>query len=134
MAPNFLLSHMRLHHAKHHIGSNVLCGQDGCPRSFDNFRYLKSHLIKNHSHLFTSETNVTFVVQDDIEQNMETVESSDFPSSDFAFSDFASSADDSSTVMSEHDLTTSFMCLLGHLECQANISQANIQTVVDNMH
>jgi hypothetical protein len=43
--------------ALHYVGSTVQCGvqcgQESCPRSFQKFQYLKAHLEKHHSHLFT---------------------------------------------------------------------------------
>ena len=50
---NPFLTHLRLAHALHNIGSTVNWGQDSCPHSFQSFHYFKYHLEKHHSHLIS---------------------------------------------------------------------------------
>lgn len=43
----------------HYVGSTVHCGQDSCPRSFANFKYLKAHIEGHHSHLLQGSNDDT---------------------------------------------------------------------------
>lgn len=116
------LTHLRLAHALHYIGSTVNCGQEGCPRSFKSFRYFKSHLEKHHPYLFSQACgNVEDKVSSLADQNM-SCEGIDHIKC-------ASAESDESVI----DLSASFMNLVGQLQCKANISHANIQTLVENM-
>jgi hypothetical protein len=114
------LTHLRLQHALHYVGSDVKCGQESCPRSFQNFRYFKSHLEKHHSHLFSEAAEYCHL-------NSPTEE--EMPCEDMDTVDLGPNIINDSVI----DLTASFMNLVGQLQCKANISHANIQTLVENM-
>ena len=50
-------AHLRLNHAIHHIGVEVKCSQESCPRSFVPFRSLKRHFEKEHFTVLESEND-----------------------------------------------------------------------------
>ena len=120
------LSHLRLNHAIHHVGVEVQCGQEDCPRTFTNFRYLKTHLEYHHSHLADSCPNKTLTNCSEICAH----ESANY-----------NSWDDGAVIVEEHceqqishtNITTSFMTFIGQLQSKANISLKNIQLITENL-
>ena len=65
----FYLNHLRLSHAIHHIGVAVNCEQNSCPRTFTNFRYLKTHLEKEHSNLINSDFSNAYATVTNVIEN-----------------------------------------------------------------
>jgi len=119
------LTHLRMQHAVHYIGSIVKCGQDSCPRSFQNFKYLKAHLEKHHADLLSAVENTSnyaancFECAPDCEGDIVNMDT-----------DASSPNDDTDLTV---NLTASLMNLLGQLQCKSNICLTDIQTVVDCM-
>lgn len=124
-SPQMLLSHYRLSHAIHYVGTTVRCGQDGCPRTFESFKYLKLHLEKQHFSLINDFDNEFECGSDTKRMKLaEVIDSTDYN---------ADLLDIEQDECQDIDLTESFMQLIGQLECKSNITHANIQVVVDNI-
>jgi len=116
---------LRWEHALHYVGSTVQCGQDGCPRSFQNFRYLKSHLEKHHAYLLCAAA-----ADDDDDVNPSANKSHVEDENEIMDSD--GSDPFSVHERTDVDLTASFMSFIGQLESKANVTYANIQIVVES--
>jgi hypothetical protein len=117
-----------MQHALHYVGSTVQCGQESCPHSFHKFQYLKAHLEKHHSHLFTPHADNLLYNTDARGYTMKWDQGdvSDINSS-AAENDVDAHAE---TVI---DSTSSFMNIIGQLQGKGNVCLANIQTLVNCM-
>jgi hypothetical protein len=121
-----LLTHLRLDHAKHYVGSKVRCGQDGCPRTFQNFRYFKAHLEKHHADLLSAVNEENFESNAGSECNS--------PPEDVEQMDTNNSVESIPVeYCTSTDLTVSFMSMIGQLESKSNMTLTNIQIIVDNL-
>ena len=119
------ISHLRLHQAIHHIGIEVPCSQEGCPRTFTNFRYLKAHIEKEHDYLLTSSLGET---KCHIEQPTQSLVSSQAD----AYGESMDSDDVINANSSAVNLTSSFMSFVGQLQSKANLSLSNIK-ITENL-
>ncbi len=123
------LNHLRLNHAIHYSGIEVNCGQNNCPRTFTNCRYLKMHLEKEHSHLIDASVStirshaINSCAQFQEEQGHST-------HTEHEFSMHVDNGDSSNESL---NLTSSFMSFIGQLQSKANLSLANIQLITENM-
>lgn len=119
------MRHLRLEHAIHHVGCTVRCGQDACPRTFNQLRYFKSHLSKRHAELLCNDGN------DDGCHNADGCNPPDVEDMDVS----SLSADDPAEELIRPDinLTASFMVMIEQLECKSNLTKANIQMIVENI-
>lgn len=54
---SFYTGHLRNKHRLHWNGSEVTCGQNGCPRKFSNLNSLGKHINRQHSELLEPDTN-----------------------------------------------------------------------------
>ncbi len=123
------LKHLRLNHAIHHVGVEVRCGQDGCPKTCISFRYLKLHIEKDHGYLLNSDvTEQTVSCSADNSFSQLRVEQLDGDIDDDCMDVDCSDSADSSI-----NLTTSYMNFVGQLQSKANLSLANVQLVTENM-
>jgi hypothetical protein len=117
-------AHLRLNHAIHHTGVEVKCNQEGCPRSFVIFRRLKRHIESKHAHILKS---------DDVEHSSCSLQRPAMGTSAVDRNALVEQEAESAVVSTSVDLTNSFMYFVGQLQSKANISQSNIQVVVENM-
>jgi hypothetical protein len=117
------LVHLRLVHAKHYTGCAIDCGQDGCPRIFDDFRSLRMHLEVNLSNTCNVSRFEKNVCNDDVNDD-------EIDIGDTLANDSTEKFDKKPDIST---LTASFMRFIGQLECKANIAQANIQVFMENM-
>lgn len=101
------------------------CSQEGCPRSFVTFRSLKRHIEKQHTHILVSDTDEPVPCS---------VQMSTTNTSILEFDQDIEQETMQTSVAISVNLTNSFMYFTGQLQGKANISQSNIQVVVENMN
>ena len=104
------------------------CGQEGCPRLFENFRYLRRHLERHHTHLLSADEENDYGAS----STSQSLDASDNLMDSGCSDDVMNENEEVHGNTYHVDLTASFMLLLGQLESKANVTGANIQTVVEN--
>jgi len=124
-----LLAHLRLEHALHYVGSTVQCGQSGCPRTFQNFKYFKSHLQNHHADLLSvaDGENYAYPSVNECEGGPQIIDDDVMDADDC----FASNSEQS--ISCSAFLTGSIMKFIRLLESKSNLTQANVQTVVEHV-
>ena len=123
-----LLDHLRNGHSIHYNCVEVRCGQEGCPGTFVGFRALKRHLQKQHSHL---ESDSELALRESVFGVAQPLMSSDDDTqADLRNDDSLLITDDSNVSVC---LTSSCMQFLSQLQCKANMSMTNVQTVSESI-
>jgi hypothetical protein len=97
---------------------------------FTNFRYLKAHLEKAHSHLIDG-TFAASNVKLDTDNTNNCVQSCEEQTR--SVGEYSMDVDHNDSFSESINLTSSFMTFIGQLQSKANLSLANIQVITENM-
>lgn len=126
-------THLRFKHAVHYSGVEVPCGQEFCPRKFTSFAALLHHFQKCHTHLLqTNETACRYG------ENEQASSSSNLDNENAGHSSNSEPQDcvpepSFLTAADPVNITGACMKFLGSLQAKSNMTQANIQTISENL-